>query len=854
MVKHLFPYLLAALLLPTLLFSQEKINLHYYLPNVAYDATIPTPARYLGYEVGEWHASHDQLVAYMRVLAESSPRVRLQEYGRSHENRPLICLTITAPANHDRVEAIKAARQGLRTGKTAPEQAVPVAYMGYSIHGNEASGTNAALMVAYYLAAAQTDEVKQLLEKNVILLDPCFNPDGMQRFSSWVNSRRSKSLIPDPNHDEFNETWPGGRTNHYWFDLNRDWLVCQQPESGGRVSLFQEWLPNILTDHHEMGSNATFFFQPGVPSRVNPLTPARNQELTGQIAQYHAKILSDKKILFFTGENYDDFYYGKGSTYPDIQGAVGILFEQGSSRGSAQETDNGLLTFPYSIRNQVLTSLSTLQALRDMGGTLNAYLHEFYRNAEAESQREANAGYLIGTQTPDRYPLQALVDVLYRHKVQLYPLTKETMVNGKKFRPDEAFFIPFEQTQYRLIKGMFGRPLSFQDSIFYDIAAWTLPDAYGVAWTTVGRSVNIARAATPLEKSSICNTQVAVLPNAQTAYAYAVHPDAYETPKLLAELLRRNVRVRVALKPFRSDTTRFAAGTLVVAFDRQNGDPTAISQLLGQSGCRIAALGNGFTPEGPDLGSSNFPTVRAPKVALLTGRSINPADAGEVWHLLDTRYGLPPVLLDVERVAQGASLSKYNVVVLADGSPNAVVGERLKEFVTDGGTLIATGTALRWVKAQNLLSVEFRSGSNSAAARGQRAYAQLTDDNGAYALPGAILEAQMDLTHPICFGYTQARIPMFLGDAIFPDVAQNPYATPVVFTQTPLLAGYMHASQKPLVQGAAAVLVGSLGRGRVIGFTSNPNFRAFWYGTNRLFANAVFFGNLINAEATERKR
>ncbi|MCB0545634.1 MAG: zinc carboxypeptidase, partial [Saprospiraceae bacterium] len=290
--------------------AQTAPSLQYYLPDISYDTAIPTPAAVLGYEVGAWHVTHDQLLAYMRSLDQASDRISIVEYGRSHENRPLICLIITDPANRARLDEVKAARNRLVNpvaGALEVSADLPaVNYMGYSIHGNEASGSNAAMIVAYYLAAAQTPEVQNLLKNTVILLDPCFNPDGIQRFSSWVNSRRSRNGATDPVADEFNEPWPKGRYNHYWFDLNRDWIVAQQPETRGRVALFQEWHPNVLTDHHEMGSHSTFFFQPGVPSRVHPITPLRNQELTAQIAVYHAKKLSGEHVLFYSGENFDD--------------------------------------------------------------------------------------------------------------------------------------------------------------------------------------------------------------------------------------------------------------------------------------------------------------------------------------------------------------------------------------------------------------------------------------------------------------------------------------------------------------------------------------------------------------------
>ena len=341
--------------------SAQKVDLTYYLPkDVSYNQNIPTPKSIIGHEVGEWHITHDKLVTYMKALAASSDRITLENRGKTFEDRPLLLLTITSPKNHQNLEKIRQDHLDATNNNTLDISKNPiVVYQGFSIHGNEPSGSNAALAVAYYLAAAEGSEIDDLLNNTVILFDPSFNPDGLQRFAYWANTNRSKNINPDPNDREYNEIWPRGRTNHYQFDMNRDWLPVQLPESKARIASFHKWLPNILTDHHEMGSNASFFFQPGIPSRTNPLTPQMNQDLTKEIATYHAKSLDKIGSLYYSEESFDDFYYGKGSTFPDINGSIGILFEQASSRGHAQETKNGVLTFPFTIRNQFTAALST---------------------------------------------------------------------------------------------------------------------------------------------------------------------------------------------------------------------------------------------------------------------------------------------------------------------------------------------------------------------------------------------------------------------------------------------------------------------------------------------------------------
>ncbi|MCC7246852.1 MAG: zinc carboxypeptidase [Saprospiraceae bacterium] len=828
-------------------------SLGYYLPSANFDPNIPTPASSLGFEVGEWHASHDQLVAYMRLLDQASDRISMRVYGRSHEGRPMVCLTITHPDNHARLDAIRAERSRLSdpasSGDLNISQLPAVNYMGYSIHGNEPSGSNASMLVAYYLAAARTEEVDQLLRNTIILFDPSFNPDGMQRFSSWANSRRSMNLVSDPSTDEYNEPWPKGRYNHYFFDLNRDWLVVQQPESEGRVAIFQEWHPNVLTDHHEMGSNNTFFFQPGVSTRVNPITPAKNQELTAKIATYHAASLSEKRIQFFTGENFDDFYYGKGSTYPDAQGCIGILFEQASSRGSVQETEHGLLTFPYTIRNQVITSLSTLKAVREMRVELNEYLRDFYTSSLADGRRSDIKGYVF-SQSGGDLPARSFFQMLQKHRIQVKNLSKDVKIGDKNFQRNAACFVPCEQPQYRLIRGIFERQLQFQDSIFYDISAWTLPDAFGLDWAPVTAREWDNSAVGDLVSGPLQSRSSAAI--TQPAYAYVLGAENYELPKALHQLLKKNIRVKVAMQPFEADGKTHPEGSIVVMAEGQPLSEQALLELMNSytSNFEVTPVNNGLTSKGPDLGSENFRTLRQPKVLLLTGEGVNPSDAGEVWHLLDTRYGMSVSSVDIARLGS-LKLSKYNVMVMADGQFNGLSVEKVREFAQGGGTIIAMGSALNWLKNNNLVALEFK--STAPAPTGRRPYGALDDDKGGLRMPGCIFEAEFDLTHPLCFGYSRKKMPIFLSEGIFVEPTKNAYATPVLLTKNPLLAGYANSAQKAIMGGSAGAVVCGLGAGKVIGFPGSPNFRAFWYGTNRLFANALFFGNLISSDAVERK-
>ncbi len=363
---------------------------------VEYDPGVPAPETVLGFEVGAQPVRHDQLVAYFRELAEASDRVRLEEIGRTHENRLQVMAVISSPANLARLDDIRERHLAVAAGEAEPGDGPAIIWQGYSIHGDENSGSNASMLYAYHLAAAQDERTRRSLDEVVVLLDPSLNPDGLGRYAAWATERMSQNPVTDPNHREHHQAWPGGRTNHYWFDLNRDWLLLQHPESRNRVAQLNRWRPHVVTDHHEMGSDATYFFQPGVPERTHPLTPGRNQELTGAIAEYHARRLDEAGQLYYSEESFDDFYYGKGSTYPDINGGIGILFEQAGSEGQGIETPFGERRLADSVANQLATSFSTLEAAHELGGELRRYQAGFFEDARERADDAGSAAWVIG--------------------------------------------------------------------------------------------------------------------------------------------------------------------------------------------------------------------------------------------------------------------------------------------------------------------------------------------------------------------------------------------------------------------------------------------------------------------------
>ncbi len=832
---------------------QAQTPLSYYLPqNISYNPNIPKPQDVIGFNIGDQHVSHDQVVMYMKELDRLSDRITLVEYAKSYENRKLLLLTITSPDNQKNIEQIKAQHVALSN----PEQAANlntanmpiVVWQGFSVHGNEPSGVNAAMVVAYYLAAAQGAEIDALLKNTVILFDPAINPDGIQRFSTWVNANKSTTLVSDANAREFSEPWPNSRTNHYWFDLNRDWLPLQHNESKGRLAAFHAWKPNILTDHHEQGTNATFFFQPGVPSRTNPLTPKINQELTAKIGQYHAKALDEIGSLYFTKENYDDFYYGKGSTYPDINGAIGILFEQASSRGHAQESANGILRFPFTVKNQVTTAFSTLQAAQGMRGELLDFQKNFYKNAVNLAKADAVKGYIFGS-ADNKAISYHLLDILKRHQIKVYQLAKNTTVAGKNFEDKTAYVVPTDQTQYTTIKAIFAKQTQFQDSLFYDISAWTFPLAFNMKYAELGNTTGLL--GNELIEAKFPQGQVL---GAKSNYAYIFEWNEFYAPKLLNELLKKNIYAKVAAKPFSVQVNgklkQFEDGTIMISVGGQPLSADEIFSLLTnlakETGIDILPLNTGLT-EGINLGSGNFKSLKQPKALLVTGTGVNVNDAGEVWHLLDQRFNMPPVLVeqaDINRI----SLDKYNVMIMSDGrysTINQTGIDEIKQFLKRGGTLIALGDANRWATTNGLINIKYKT-VRSKDSTAFRNYDTQQEVARAQYIPGAIFNCRVDKTHPIAYGISTTEIPVFReGTGMFEKPA-NPFATPLAYTNKPLLAGYISPTNEKVLKGSAAIICTSYGNGQVVSFSDNPNFRAFWFGTSKLFMNAIFFGQTIS--------
>ena len=828
-----------------------QVQLDYYLNDTAnYNPSIPTPESVIGHQVGEFHVSHDKLSHYVQELSKSSKRVKLVERGKTYENRTSWLMIITSESNHSNLEKIREEHIKLSDSKNEDidvSKMPIVVYQGFSVHGDEPSGSNASLLLMYHLLASDSNETQQLLENTVILLDPSFNPDGLQRFSQWANMNKNQSLNPDPSDREYNQYWPRGRTNHYWFDLNRDMLPNQLPETNAKIETFTNWMPNILTDHHEMGTNSSFFFQPGVPERKNPLISDLNQALTKEIGTYHEDALNKIGSLYYSEESYDDFFFGKASTYPDANGSIGILFEQGSSRGHIQESVNGILTFPFTIRNQLTAAFSTLKAAQNMRVRLLNYMKDFHDKQIDSSSK--NESIIFGKQK-DRSTVYHLAEVLKSHKIKFNTLSQDAEVNGTKYSKDNSFIVPLNQPKRTLIRAMFDTQTSFNDSLFYDVSAWTFPLAFNVNYDNTNRlnkPGKLGIKSKEVENLKRVNGSV----DDKSDYAYIFEPHEYYAQAAVYQLIKSGLRVKTATRTFSINGEKFDFGTYMIPVQNQSLNSDEIYNLLveisSETGINVKSQSTGIT-DGIDLGSNNFEIVKEPKIGLIVGEGVRSYDAGEIWHLLDTRFNIPITKLDVGDLGY-IDLSRYTHIILPDyseGSQYQSTGgninkNQINDYIKDGGNLIAYRNSVKWVSS-NLSEIDFHTNEINAD---DVTFSERQSFFGAQQTGGAIFNSIIDKSHPVNYGIESNSLPLFRNSNVYMTKSEQSFNNPIVYSPNPLMSGYISEENLSLLKKAVPFKVIRSGKGKILLMTDNTNFRAFWFGTNRILLNMLFHSNIM---------
>ncbi len=830
--------LIFVLLVACLPLQAQDYFLKQYEP---YNEAIPSPETFLGYGIGEYHTRHDRIVHYLETLAEASDNAEIETYGFTHEKRKLVMLRVSEPAHLSNIEELQRQHLAYTDPKQSadPQADLPIfVQLGYNVHGNEPSSSEAALLSAYILVASNHPVIQRFRREAVVFIDPTINPDGRDRHTQWANSYRGNPLVTDSQDAEHNEYFPGGRTNHYWFDLNRDWLLAINPESRGKLQWSHKWYPNVVTDFHEMGSQSTYFFEPmKANGSLDPIMPRETYEdLNTLFGSYFSKSLDSIGSLYFTKEVFDGTYPGYGSSYPDLQGGLGLLFEQASSRGHAQKTPFGEITFPFTIRNQLVSSMTTVKAAVENKAMLRAYQKDFFKSG-LENAASGRIGAYRVEEKYDKNRFKAFIDKLLIHKIEVYK-------DG-----EDAIVVPTNQPQYRMVQTFFETYETYRDSVFYDASAWSVANFYNMKYSPV-RAVS--------RGEQITDTQglypVSAVPHSD--YAYLIDWQDYNAPAMLYHLQSKGLVLSSAFKPF---TTRvggveksFTPGTLVLPVSLQKKTPKEVHDLIlkAQETFKVPtyAVASGYHLKGVDLGSRYSRPLQKPKAAMLIGEGVRSYEAGEVWHLLDTRVHMPITKIPL-RDFRGASLDNYNTLVLVSGRYrwNDSEKERIREWVAKGNTLItiAGGSEVaienEWADV-HLVEAE----KDSTESVNRLPYGDASENIGKESVGGVILKIDLDLTHPLAFGYSHPQLPVYKNNEVWLKPSKNPYATVGQYAKNAHIDGYLsEKNREEFLDSSASLLVSPQGRGRIVLFADNPNFRGSWYGTNRLFLNALFLGNHI---------
>lgn len=829
----------ALFLMLSFLLVQGQAN--YFYPNKGnFDTSIPTPEQFLGYAIGEQHTRHDRIVAYLKELDRLSDKVSFEIIGETFERRAQVVAIFSSPENHKNIEQIRLQHLSNQTNGT--NNKVPlVIHLAYNVHGNEPSSSEAALLTAYYLTASQSEQTKEWLNNMIITLDPVINPDGRDRHTHWANMHKGTPAVADPNDREHNEIWPGGRFNHYWFDLNRDWFLGTFPETRNRINFFHKWRPYVQTDHHEMGTNSTFYFDPGKESSNNPIVPDYlYKNIYPKFGEYFTKATNSIGSMYFTKEAFDKLYPGYGSSYINFYGGAGFLFEQGSSRGHVQETTTIPITFGFTIRNQFTASLATITASLAEKESLIEMRKQFYLTAKQQATNSIIKGYSFGD-AKDFNRTKAFIDLLLLHKIDIYKVPNST-----------DYFVPTAQDNYIMVKSIFENQITYKDSTFYDASTWSLIHAYGLPFTEVKTSMALSE---KINAPLVLNNAPIVKSN----YAYLVNNTDYNIHQFIYALQSEGVFVQTATRTFSTningENKNFGYGSIIISVQQQKVGAdelyTIISKASLAANIKVHTVATGFSNSGIDLGSNYIKTLKKPEAAMIIGNGVAASEAGEIWHLLDQRLHMPITKIDILNFSR-VRLERYNTLVMVSGAYNFLDKnsvDKIKAWVQNGNTLITIKSGADWAIKNGF--TKFKLAVDSTTTKGRLDYDKASDMEGAKALGGSIFSIDLDTTHPIGYGFSKRKVSVYKNNSTFFQNSTSAYNTIAQYTNTPLVGGYLHPNSLKMIKNSPSILVGAEGSGRVILFADEPNFRGTWYGTNKLFLNALFLGSIMAAPGAD---
>lgn len=855
-------FLLAAV---TAVTTARADNGAYYAPDgVTYDPAVPAPADILGHALGDQAVRHGSMQAFLHTMAERSDRITIDTIGTSHEGRPINMLVITSPANHARIDEIRERHLALSdpgANAEVSDDMPAVVWLGYGVHGAEAAGMETAIPVVYHLAAGRGEKIESLLDETVILVVTVMNPDGHARRIDQKLKYKTRAPVVDPafvGHD----LWASFRSNHYWFDLNRQWLLLAHPEPQAWVEQWHRWKPNLTNDFHEMGTTSvrptTYYFSPGEPKRKFAQIPDQVRGLKSRVADFHTQTFDAEKRLYFTEEAFDNFYVGTGSSYPDVNGSLGFLFEVGTARAGTVITGLGKRTYADNIRMHYSMSLSTLDAAQNLRRDLLAYQKSFPEQALSEAGDDARRAFVFTS--PDRSRLAHFVDVLTRHQIKVYSLARDVTVDGVDYNAGEAYITPMRQSQYRMLRSIFDRNSEFGEAVFYDVSGWTLPLAYNLDYAALGRGYSDNQLGAPATAEF-----PEASPPPQASYGYMFSWSDHYAPKALYRILDSGIIARVASVPVEVRTTAgnvaMDRGSIFVPLARQTVSEqdihTVVSDIARDDGITVHAVTSGRTvTTGADLGSGgSFDTLEKPRVLLLFDDGIQSFDAGEIWHLMDFQMEIPAILKQKTRLDE-IDWPRYTHLVLPGGKDGAVglddettaaVQHWVREY---GGTIIGLRQGADWVEKTILgrSDEEDTEEDTDESTRERHDFAEFSVREAEHVVGGTIFASDLDITHPLGYGFHRRMLPSHRDTSIVLDTPDNPYAVIARYLdEGTVLSGYASQRRVSEIAGSPMMLAERVGSGTAIMIVDNPAFRATYLGTNKLFLNSLFFSRHFGA-------
>ena len=835
-----------------------------------YNPAIPVPEEILGYHIGERFTDYRNLERYILALAEASDRVTIHQYGTSYQHRPLRVLYISTPENLQRLERIREDNLLLTDPRTTTEQraneiieTTPVTvWLAYNVHGSEASGTEAAILTMYHLAASTDAALIEALENVIIILDPLVNPDGRERYVNFINDVSQRSPNPDPHSMEHSEPWPRGRTNHYYFDLNRDWAWLTQRETQQRVALYKTFMPHVYVDYHEMGRESTYFFFPATPP-FHPNYPETVREWGKTFGEGNATMLDRHGIPYYTGEVFDLFYPGYGDSWPTFNGAIGMTYEQsGGGTGRAYERkDEHTLTLAERAHNHFLTALSTIYTADTNRKELLHYYYTFWQKGIDGSTGDIKAVLIEEGEDPNR--TADLIDVLLQHGIEIHRLTGDatirnvnryftTDIQHRRFQ-EGTYIVNFNQPRSRLAKTLLEPHADLPDTFFFDITAWSLPAAYNVEAFT-------ARSFVTEQTDQITE---AVRPrgmvHGEASYAYLISWKQDKAAAVVWEILKKDYKAHFAVRSFTQQGRSFPPGSIIL-YTRFNPNTLHddLAALAKEHGVTIYATDTGLSDEGIDLGSNHIRPVVKPKIAIATDRPVSPREYGELWFLFDEVYTVPFTPIRTEQIAE-ADLSRYNVLILpSDGSGHGYTSiidsstvDKVRRWVHRGGVLITIGGASQFAakEASGLTTIATSPDGNNADSKeqtyerreklmrmGLRERAEFLQRER---IAGALFRVGLDTSHPLAFGYGQNITVLKRGTQTL-QLSDRGYNVGIFSEEGPV-SGYAWERLAEQINDTAFLIDYPMGNGHVILFSDNPHFRMFWHGLTKIFLNATLF-------------